>query len=220
MASALLSLVPALSPPFSSYSFSSHRLTSFSSSVSPFSSLSRRTRRGRRLRPLAMGGDLLGDFGARDPFPAEIESNFCENVVGNVDTEHRILIPNLSALSIAQMSCELVSPSQPPISRKDAEKLLKKVVGWRLVEDDGEAKLQCLWRVRDYGCGVELITRIYKVAEAAGHYPNLHLEPPNQVRVELWTSSIGGLSMNDFIVAARIDKIKTLDLLPNKRIWA
>lgn len=106
------------------------------------------------------------------------------------------------------------------MTREDAEKLLKKVVGWRLIEDDGGAKLQCLWRLRDYGCGVELISRIYRVAEAAGHYPNLHLEQPNQVRVELWTSSIGGLSMNDFIVAARIDEIKILDLLPKKRIWA
>ncbi|KAG1354335.1 putative pterin-4-alpha-carbinolamine dehydratase, chloroplastic [Cocos nucifera] len=220
MASALLSLRPVLSPPFFSYSFSSHRVSSFSSSASAFSSLSRRTRRGRRLRPLAMGGDLLGDLGARDPFPAEIESNFCENVVGNVDTEHKILIPKLSALSIAQMRCKPVSPSQPLMSREDAEKLIKKVVGWRLVEDDGGPKLQCLWRVRDYGCGVELISRIYKVAEAAGHYPNLHLEQPNQLRAELWTSSIGGLSMNDFIVAARIDEIETLDLLPNKRIWA
>lgn len=120
---ALLSLPPALSPPFSS-----HRLTSFSSSALASSSLSRRTKRRRPLRPLAMGGDLLGDFGARDPFPEEIASNFCENVVGNMDTVHKILIPNLSALSIAQMSCKPVSPSQPPISREDAEKLLKKVI--------------------------------------------------------------------------------------------
>ena len=30
----------------------------------------------------------------------------------------------------------------------------------------------------------------------------------------------GGLSMNDFIVAAKIDEIKTSDLAPRKRIWA
>uniref|UniRef100_A0A6V7QUL0 4a-hydroxytetrahydrobiopterin dehydratase n=1 Tax=Ananas comosus var. bracteatus TaxID=296719 RepID=A0A6V7QUL0_ANACO len=94
------------------------------------------------------------------------------------------------------------------------------VVGWRLAEADGVKRLQCLWRVRDYGCGIELINRIYKVVEASGHYPNLHLEQPNQVRAELWTASIGGLSMNDFIVAARIDRVKTADLVPKKRIWA
>lgn len=30
----------------------------------------------------------------------------------------------------------------------------------------------------------------------------------------------GGLSMNDFIVAAKIDRVKTSDLLPKKRVWA
>ncbi|KAJ0960366.1 hypothetical protein J5N97_001816 [Dioscorea zingiberensis] len=191
-----------------------------SSSSSWSCSPSRRSRGARKRGVLAQGGDFLGDFGARDPFPAEIESNFCENVVGNVDTEHKILIPNLSALSLAQRSCQPVSPSQRPLRFEEAEKILNKVVGWRLVDGDGGTRLQCIWKVRDYGCGIELINRIYRVVDAAGHYPNLHLEQPNQVMAELCTSSIGGLSWNDFIVAAKIDQIKTLDLLPKKRIWA
>ncbi|XP_059627838.1 probable pterin-4-alpha-carbinolamine dehydratase, chloroplastic [Cornus florida] len=172
------------------------------------------------LKTRATGGDLLGDFGARDPFPAEIESRFGEKVLGNGDTEHRILIPNTSFLSLAQQDCTPVSPLQPPLSRDNAQKLLKKVVGWRLLDEEGGLKLQCLWRLRDFKCGVELINRIYTVVEAAGHLPNLHLEQPNQVRAELWTASIGGLSMNDFIVAAKIDEIKTSDLVPKKRVWA
>ncbi|GAB4857994.1 Alpha subunit of the F1 sector of mitochondrial F1F0 ATP synthase [Ancistrocladus abbreviatus] len=168
----------------------------------------------------AAGPDLLGDFGARDPFPAEIESNFAENVLGNVSTEHKILIPNASALSLSQQECSPISPLQPPMSIDDAQKILLKVVGWRLLDEEEGLKLQCLWKLRDFKCGVELINRIAKVAEAAGHFPSLHLEQPNQVRAELWTHSIGGLSMNDFIVAAKIDKVKTSDLVPRKRIWA
>jgi len=55
----------------------------------------------------------------------------------------------------------------------------------------GGLKIRCMWKVRDFGCGVELINRIHKVAEASGHYPSLHLESPTQVRAELFTSSIG-----------------------------
>lgn len=168
----------------------------------------------------ALGSDRLGDFGARDPFPAELESGFAEKVLGNVNTEHKILIPNLSALSLSEQDCSPVSPFQTPMSADDAKKLLKKVVGWRLLEEEDGLKLQCLWKLRDFKCGVELINRIYKVTETAGHFPNLHLEQPNQVRAELWTSSIGGLSMSDFIVAAKLDQIKTSDLAPRKRIWA
>ncbi|CAN6705425.1 unnamed protein product [Malus baccata var. baccata] len=171
------------------------------------------------LRTQALGNDMLGDFGARDPFPAEIASGFGEKVLGSGNTEHKILIPNLSALSLSQLDCSPVSPLQPPMSEDDAKELLRKVVGWRLIVGEGGLKLQCLWKLRDYQCGVELINKIYKVVDSAGHFPNLHLEQPNQVRAELWTSSIG-LSMNDFIVAARIDDIKTSDLVPRKRVWA
>ncbi|XWS37011.1 hypothetical protein CRYUN_Cryun19dG0006900 [Craigia yunnanensis] len=172
------------------------------------------------LRTRATGTDFLGDFGARDPFPQELESRFAEKVLGNVDTEHKILIPNASALSLAQQDCSPLSPLQAPMPVDDAKALSKKVVGWRLLNEEGGLKLQCLWKLRDFKCGVELINRIYKVTESSGHFPNLHLEEPNKVRAELWTASIGGLSLNDFIVAAKIDEIKTSDLAPRKRIWA
>lgn len=84
--------------------------------------------RRRGWRCAAMGSDLLGDFGARDPYAAEIESNFAEKVLGAVDTEHKILIPTVSVLSLAQRSCEPVPASQPPMPRGTAEKLLRKVI--------------------------------------------------------------------------------------------
>ncbi|KAL9375660.1 hypothetical protein Peur_032539 [Populus x canadensis] len=170
------------------------------------------------LRIQAMG-DQLGEFGARDPFPAEIESAFAEKVLGNVDTEHKILIPTVSALSLSQQECTPISPLQDPMSKDDAQKLLKKVLGWRLLDEEVGLKLQCLWKLRDFKCGVELVNRIYKVTESCGHFPDVHLEQ-NQVRAELWTESLGGLSMTDFIVAAKIDEIKTSDLVPRKRVWA
>ncbi|KAK4433437.1 putative pterin-4-alpha-carbinolamine dehydratase, chloroplastic [Sesamum alatum] len=172
------------------------------------------------LKIKATAPDLLGDFGARDPFPAELESNFCDKVVGNVSTEHKILIPIASALSLAQQECAPVSQLQQPMSEDDAKKLLFKVVGWKIVHEEGGLKLQGLWKVRDTKCGEELINRITKAVESTGHLPSLHLDAPNQVRAELWTSSIGGLSINDFIVAAKIDEVKVSDLQPRLRAWA
>ncbi|PIN26913.1 Pterin carbinolamine dehydratase PCBD/dimerization cofactor of HNF1 [Handroanthus impetiginosus] len=157
----------------------------------------------------ASGTDLLGDFGARDPFPVEIESNFAEKVLGNVSTEHKILIPIASALSLAQQECIPVSQLQQHMSEDAAKTLLLKVVGWRLVNEEGVLKLQGLWKVRDA-----------KSVESTGHLPTLHFDAPYQVKAELWTSSIGGLSLNDFIVAAKIDEIKVSDLQPRQRVWA
>lgn len=40
------------------------------------------------------------------------------------------------------------------------------------------------------------------------------------ITFEMVQNFAGGLSMNDFIVAAKIDQIKTSDLVPRKRVWA
>lgn len=77
------------------------------------------------LRSLA--NDFLGDFGARDPFPAEVESKFGDKVLGSYNTEHKILIPNISALSLSQQECLPVSPLQSPLSLEDANQLIRKV---------------------------------------------------------------------------------------------
>ncbi|KAG6605648.1 putative pterin-4-alpha-carbinolamine dehydratase, chloroplastic, partial [Cucurbita argyrosperma subsp. sororia] len=144
----------------------------------------------RKLRPATIRAAVVGDgdFGARDPFPAEIESNFGDKA---------------------------------PMPEDEAQKLLKKVVGWRLVDNGrGQFKLRCLWKLRDFKCCVELINRISNAVDDANHFPDIHLDQPNQVTAELWTSAIGGLSMNDFIIAAKIDEIKTIDLAARKRAWA
>ncbi|XP_074290802.1 putative pterin-4-alpha-carbinolamine dehydratase, chloroplastic [Silene latifolia] len=166
--------------------------------------------------------DIIGDFGARDPFPAELESQFCEKVLGNMSTEHKILIPQASVLSLSQHSCIPISSDTTPLTQYEAKQLLHKVLGWRVAEDkDKVFKLYCLWKVKDFDSGVELINRISNVGQTAGHSPVLHhLEETNQVRAELWTPQIGGLSINDFIVAAKIDDINTSDLVPRKRVWA
>uniref|UniRef100_A0A7N0ZZD1 4a-hydroxytetrahydrobiopterin dehydratase n=1 Tax=Kalanchoe fedtschenkoi TaxID=63787 RepID=A0A7N0ZZD1_KALFE len=171
-----------------------------------------------RCRSMMGGARGDGDFGARDPFPAEIASNFGDKVLGNKDTEHKILIPNLAALSLAQQ--QISTTFTQPMPEDHAQQLLRKVIGWRLVNDGAGLKLQCLWKLKDYKSGVELINRIYNAVESTAHYPTLHLEQPNQVRAELWTASVGGLTMNDFIVASKIDGVKISDLLPRKRAWA
>ncbi|KAF7040418.1 hypothetical protein CFC21_050324 [Triticum aestivum] len=176
----------------------------------------------RSTRKVVAMADILGDFGARDPFPEEIASNFGEKTLGNVDTLHRILIPTLSVLSLSRVPLD-ADPA--PLSEEDARRLLFKVVGWRLLfpskGDSDVLKLECVWKVRDQACGDELVARINKALDGAGHAPAaLRFEAPNQVRAQLYTPSVGGLSANDFIIAARIDQIKTKDLLPKKRVWA
>ncbi|CAH1454293.1 unnamed protein product [Lactuca virosa] len=95
---------------------------------------------------------------------AEIETNFSDRV-GTLDTEHRILILNV-AMSLAQQECTPISHLQSPIFDDDAQQLLRKVVGWRLVKEEGKLKLRCLWKLRDYECGVILINKIFNIVKS------------------------------------------------------
>ena len=49
--------------------------------------------------------------------------------------------------------------------------------------------------------------RVGDVAEAEGHHPDLHLTDYRSVRVDVWSHSVGGLTLNDFILAAKIDAV-------------
>jgi 4a-hydroxytetrahydrobiopterin dehydratase len=50
------------------------------------------------------------------------------------------------------------------------------------------------------------MNRVGDIAEAEGHHPDILIHSWNRVRIEVWTHAIGGLSENDFILPAKIDR--------------
>ena len=54
---------------------------------------------------------------------------------------------------------------------------------------------------------IDLFVEVAQLAESEGHHPDLHLEGYRHVRIAIWTHAIGGLSKNDFILAAKIDRL-------------
>lgn len=171
----------------------------------------------------AMLGD---DFGARDPFAGEIESNFGDKVLGNYDTEHIIKPPEKISEIIGLKSkrcipCE--GGNVQKLEEKEVERLKKQVPGWKLATDKSGAQvIRCEWKVRNFAAGLQLFQRIAEVAEEQGHHPDLHLEGWNNVYVDLSTHAAGGLTENDFIMASKINELDFTDLQPKKKpkFWA
>ncbi|KAL4277745.1 hypothetical protein AHAS_Ahas20G0337900 [Arachis hypogaea] len=64
--------------------------------------------------------------------------------------------------------------------------------------------------------GLEFFKIVADLAESEGHHPDLHLVGWNNVTIEIWTHAVGGLTENDFILAAKIDKLNVNDLLRRK----
>jgi len=59
--------------------------------------------------------------------------------------------------------------------------------------------------VKDFVSGLAFFEKVGKLAEEEGHHPDLHLTGYRNVALELSTHAVGGLTENDFIVAAKID---------------
>ncbi|KAK9086050.1 hypothetical protein Sjap_026461 [Stephania japonica] len=96
-----------------------------------------------------------------------------------------------------------------PMTEEAANELIQKVHGWSLVNEGDTLKLNRYWKVKSFKKGLEFFQIVADIAEAEGHHPDLHLVNWNDVKIEIWTHSIGGLTENDFILAS---KISALDL--------
>jgi 4a-hydroxytetrahydrobiopterin dehydratase len=92
-----------------------------------------------------------------------------------------------------------------PLTAGQATTYLRELPDWKL-SADGKSIL-AEYRMKDFAEGVRLISRIAEVAEVQDHHPDVHLTGYRRLKIELSTHSIGGLSENDFILAAKIDEL-------------
>ena len=77
--------------------------------------------------------------------------------------------------------------------------------GWYLTHDG--QRIRKHWTVKNFMAGLRFFEQVAEIAEEDGHHPDLHLAGYRKVSIELWTHAIGGLSENDFILAAKIDRV-------------
>jgi 4a-hydroxytetrahydrobiopterin dehydratase len=87
-----------------------------------------------------------------------------------------------------------------------AASLLVELKDWKIEQSGGHEELVKAYRFPDFVQAVEFVNRITPVAEAEGHHPDL-LVTWGRVRVQLWTHAARGLTENDFVLAAKIDRL-------------
>lgn len=106
---------------------------------------------------------------------------------------------------LVQKKCKPCEGGVDPYTAEESKAQLEQLDGWRLT-DDGQ-RIRKEWTVKHFMAGMDFFNRCAEVAEQDGHHPDLHLEGYRNVSIELWTHAIGGLSENDFILAAKIDAL-------------
>ena len=104
---------------------------------------------------------------------------------------------------LADRPCVPCDAGTPPLADDVVAQLLAELDGWKL---DAEGRLAKTFEFSGFMPGVQLVDRIAEVAEQTGHHPDLCLGY-GSLRASLTTHAIGGLSENDFILAAKIQRL-------------
>lgn len=102
-------------------------------------------------------------------------------------------------MELHQKKCVPCEAGGTPMPSEDVRRRLSQIPGWLL---DGK-KIRHEYAFKDFVQAMAFVNEVAGLAEAEGHHPDLQIHW-NRVLVELWTHSVGGLSENDFIVAAKI----------------
>jgi 4a-hydroxytetrahydrobiopterin dehydratase len=107
---------------------------------------------------------------------------------------------------LSEKHCVPCEGGTPPLDDGTVRLLLGEVPAWaRRAAAEGE-RITRQFKFKDFVGAMAFLGQLAEIAEAEAHHPDFCVHY-NQVDVTLWTHTVGGLSENDFIVAAKIDAL-------------
>jgi 4a-hydroxytetrahydrobiopterin dehydratase len=110
-----------------------------------------------------------------------------------------------TASELTKKRCVSCEAGAKALTADQARDLLTSLPDWKLSADGKRIRRE--WRVRDFMTALDFFQRVGQIAEAEDHHPDLHLVGYRNVTIEIWTHAVGGLTENDFILAAKIDQL-------------
>src|SRR3989344_7962667 len=103
---------------------------------------------------------------------------------------------------LSDKKCVACEGGTPPLEAEKVKECMAELAGgWDII--DGK-KIKKEFKFEDFKEAMAFVNKVAEIAESEGHHPDIHIFY-NKVEIELWTHAVGGLSENDFIMAAKID---------------
>ena len=99
-----------------------------------------------------------------------------------------------------------LSRIRPKLSKEEISQLITSLPGWEIIEKDGELRLEKVFHFENFNKALAFTNLVASEAIIEDHHPAL-LTEWGKVTVTWWTHRIKGLHQNDFIMAAKSDKI-------------
>ncbi len=109
-------------------------------------------------------------------------------------------------VTLYQLKCTACRGDEPPVSDEEIPPLHQQVPDWRIVERDGIKRLERVFKFKNFAQALHFTNQVGSLAEEEGHHPTI-LTEWGRVTVTWWTHKIKGLHQNDFIMAAKTDRL-------------
>ena len=106
--------------------------------------------------------------------------------------------------NLAEKTCTPCRGGVPPLSAQEAEELRGQAPEWALMDE--AHRVERTFRFRDFREALTFVLKVGELAESEGHHPDVSFGW-GYATVSLRTKKIKGLHENDFIMAAKIDRI-------------
>jgi 4a-hydroxytetrahydrobiopterin dehydratase len=107
-----------------------------------------------------------------------------------------------SAMSeLAERKCKACNKETPRLSADEQRTMAREVPEWTVADE----RLRRRYVFRSFPASIRFVDEMARIAEDEGHHPIFTVDY-DKVDVVLWTHAIGGLSENDFILAAKLDR--------------
>jgi 4a-hydroxytetrahydrobiopterin dehydratase len=106
-------------------------------------------------------------------------------------------------MKIVERKCVPCEGGTPPLTAEEITNYKSQIPNWQISKDQKSISRE--FRFKDFKEAMSFINKVAELAEREGHHPDIHVSW-NRVRLELSTHAIGGLSENDFILAAKINR--------------
>ncbi len=112
-------------------------------------------------------------------------------------------------MDLTKKHCVPCEGGMPPLPEEKEDEMLKLIQhdngGWLLLRD-GTHRIRRMFTFKDFKKAMEFVNKIADLAESEGHHPDIKIVY-SKVQLDLFTHAVGGLSENDFIMAAKINNL-------------
>ena len=102
--------------------------------------------------------------------------------------------------------CEACRIDAPKVTDEEIPSLMSQIPLWDIIEENNIKKLTCLFKFSDYEQSLVFTNKVATLADEEDHHPQITLEW-GKVKVIWWSHKIHGLHQNDFICAAKTDRL-------------